>query len=343
MNNINNSKCENCGGNLEFSPTHKSLHCLNCGTNKEIIVTNKFYKHPLDFKVNKSNIDNWKNNNSVYECQNCGGKVILSNLEISTTCPYCNTAIVAKTNNLPELLPDQIIPFYFDKVHAKEHFKQGIKKKHFIPNRFKKSIPDSEITAFYGSAFSFDANVVIRYSGELYRNIENRDGSSTTETVSVSGTLNKSFRDYMIEATSQLSQIQFEKIAPYNLRGAVDYDDDFVRGYGTEYYNNSIKQSYSVVKNRIESEATHDILFKHDCDGVRYLNKNAKYNDEKYSYVLFPVYKFIYKYKKKNYCTFVNGQTGKVGGGVPRSGAKISCLVGGILFAILGIILLCVL
>lgn len=342
-NNISKTKCDNCGGNLVFSPVHKSLHCFNCGSNEEIIVTNNLSKHPLDFKLNNTNINKWKDNNSVYQCKNCSGKVVLSNLEISTTCPYCNTSIVAKTDSLPELLPDQIIPFGFDKNQAKEHFKQGVKKKRFIPNRFKKTMPDSEITGFYGSAFSFDACVFVNYSGELYRNERDRDGRYISKSVSVVGTLNKSFKDYIIESTTQLTQKQFEKIAPFNIRGAVDYNDAFIRGYGTEYYNNSIQQCYSIVKNNIESQITQDILFKHSCDGVRYLNKKTDYSNEYYSYLLFPVYKFNYKYNKKSYCTFVNGQTGKVGGGVPRSGAKISCLVGGILLAILGIVLIAIL
>jgi len=339
----NCEKCENCGGNLVFSPTHRALHCFNCGSNSEIIVTNNFSKHPLDYKINQNNINNWKNNNSVYVCQNCGGKVVLSNLELSKHCPYCNTSIVVKTESMPELLPDQIIPFKFDKTQAKEQFKHGVNKKFFLPNKFKKSVPDSEITGFYGSAFSFDADVFVRYHGQLYKDERDSQGRSYRRNIPVAGSLNRNFRNMMIEATNQLTQSQFDKIAPFNLGGAVDYNDSFIRGYGTEYYNNSLQQSYSVVKYRVESQIDNAIVHKHFCDGVVRLHKDIKYSNERFSYLLFPVYKFNYKYKKKDYCTFVNGQTGKVGGGVPRSGAKIGFFVTGIVLGVLGIILLALL
>lgn len=333
-NNTSISKCDSCGGNLVFSPNHKALHCFNCGNNTEIVITKNFEKHPLDYTISQININNWKNNNSVYECKNCGGKVVLNNSEMSSTCPYCNSAIVTKIDSAPGLLPDQIIPFQFDKAKVKELFKRGIRKKWFLPNKFKKNIPDSEITAFYGSAFSFDTDIFVRYRGELYENERDSQGNSYRKSVSVSGSLNKKIRDMMIESTNQMTQDQFNKIAPFNLVGAIDYQDSFIRGFATEYYNNPVLQSFDILKNNIYNQLDGEIVRKHFCDGVEYLNKDVSYSNERYSHLLFPVYKFNYNYKNKKYCTFVNGQTGKVGGGVPRSGAKIALFVIGIVLIV---------
>ena len=333
----NNIKCENCGGNLVFSPAHSSLFCTNCHTQKEIIRTRNNIKHPLDYKYSNTNINNWKNRNVVYECKNCGGKVILENLEISSTCPYCNTSVVVKTESLPEYLPDSIIPFKFDKSTAKEMFKAGLKKKWFIPNKLKKTPPESDITGFYASAFSFDGVLTVQYSGVLNRD---RGQDRGIEKVRVSGTISKVFKDLMIEATAQLTQSQFEAIGPFSFNDLVDYKEDFVRGFGTEYYNNSIQQTFAVAKQKMIMGIEWEILRKHDCDSVDHLTRTNTFSNEQFSYVLLPVYKFNYKYKKKDYCTMLNGQTGKVGSGYPKSGTKITFFVGFLLLIVLGIVLI---
>jgi len=60
----------------------------------------------------------------------------------------------------------------------------------------------------------------------------------------------------------------------------------------------------------------------------------------KFAHYLLPVYKCDYKYKNKNYTTLMNGQTGKVGGGYPKSGVKITFFVLMIIAIIGGIIAL---
>jgi len=50
-----------------------------------------------------------------------------------------------------------------------------------------------------------------------------------------------------------------------------------------------------------------------------------------------PIYNFEYKYNKKTYITQMNGQTGKVGHGLPISGWKVGILIGLGLLAVAGL------
>ena len=73
---------------------------------------------------------------------------------------------------------------------------------------------------------------------------------------------------------------------------------------------------------------------------VQSYDQNVKFSDEKYSYYIVPTYSVKYKYKGKSYLTYMNGQTGKVGGGLPRSAVKITFFVLFILLVVVGIIAL---
>ena len=69
-------------------------------------------------------------------------------------------------------------------MKAIEKFKEGVKKKHFLPNKFKKSPSFSSITSTYISSFSFDSNTTSQYEGTLAEDTTYRDsnGNSRTKT-----------------------------------------------------------------------------------------------------------------------------------------------------------------
>ena len=69
------------------------------------------------------------------------------------------------------------------------------------------------------------------------------------------------------------------------------------------------------------------ILSKYSYDRVISFNMQTTYSEEKYLYNLLPIYKCDFEYKNKNYTTYMNGQTGKVGGGFPISGWRVFFVV----------------
>ena len=86
-----------------------------------------------------------------------------------------------------------------------------------------------------------------------------------------------------------------------------------------------------------------EILSRYHYDRVVSFDMSTAYTNQKYMYYLVPVYKCDYKFKEKTYTTFMNGQTGKVGGGVPRSGVKIFFFVLMWVLIIAGIIVISIL
>ncbi len=333
-------RCASCGANLTFDPLKQTLKCPHCLTTKNIVIDKNFQKHDV---MTQASVDLGQSQNKVIKCESCGATADLNRLEFATRCPYCSSALIVEMEDLPGVRPDAIIPFQFDKSVAAKKFAEGVKKKWFVPNKFKKELPQSEITGVYIPAFLFDADCYSSYFGRL----------STTEMRTIHGktqTITKSFniqgnntlihRNLEIEASSQLTQQELEDIKPFNYGGIKDYNSDFLRGYFVEHNDQSIQHSHTQARVLMKQAIRDDILRRYTYTSVDSLNINTDYRNEKYTYTILPTYRFSYQYGKKTYKTYMNGQTGQVGGNIPRSKWKIAFFTAFIILIIVGIVFL---
>ena len=69
------------------------------------------------------------------------------------------------------------------------------------------------------------------------------------------------------------------------------------------------------------------ILGSYSYDRVESFHLDVSYSNESYLYRLLPIYCFEFTYKKKKYITFMNGQTGKIGTGYPKSYIAVISIV----------------
>lgn len=334
-------KCSGCGGNLLFSPSSQSLKCPNCQSIYEIVAEHCCPKHELEEKSQNQSV--WEDENKVAKCQNCGASVVLNKLEYATKCPYCSSPLIVETKLVPGLKPDAIIPFQFDKSEAAKKFVQGVKKKLFIPNKFKKEPPESEIQGIYIPTFLFDADSKSTYSGVLLENQTTKINDkyvTTTRSFVIRGKNQMTHKNIAIEASAHINQTQLDSIKPFDYSEFYEFNEDFLRGYFVEMNDTNIDDCHSSARDVMREAIRRDILSGYSYDGVRNLDVSTEFLEEKFSYGILPTYRFNYSYKNKQYTTFMNGQTGQIGGGIPRSGAKIASLVVSIILIIVGFIIL---
>ena len=336
-------KCRSCGGHLYFSPEDQALKCESCGGIEKIEFDHNNQKH--DFKENKDakeDYNEFANENKVFKCSSCGANVVLNKLDVATKCPYCDSSITVSKDAKIGLRPDSIIPFKFGEQKASMLYKQGLKKKWFLPNVFKKSPPIDEIKGVYVPCFSFDAKSHTIYSGRLSKTYTttSRDGHTQTHTTyfNISGVRDYTHLDVMVETSSKIDQITFNGIKPYNLKELVVFKDAFIRGYSLEHYDQALENCKKVADAIIDQQIKNYILSSYVYTNVESYNQDVSLSQEKYSYYIVPTYSVKYKYKDKDYVTYMNGQTGKVGGGLPKSAVKITFFVFGIIALIIGII-----
>lgn len=320
----NNYSCKNCGGTLYFNPPEQNLKCQKCLSTYPLKKQRTFKKHTVttNASLNKE-YQEWKNDNKVFKCKNCGSSIIANKNEMSSTCPYCNTALTLLPEQLPGLKPDFIIPFQFDKTQASIKFAENVKHKFFVNGAFKKKLPENKIWGTYIPSFNFDINTSSNYKGVLYDIQHNTQGASTRSYKNIAGKLDKEYKDVLVESSNHINQVQLKDILPYDTTRAVDYNNNFILGYTVEHYTETLESCEKIAKTSVDALIRKDILNKYTYDGVSSLTVNTSYIKKEYTYILVPIYKFEYTFKNKPYKTYMNGQTGKIDSNLPPSIPKI--------------------
>lgn len=332
---INN--CTSCGGRVEFSPKDKALRCVNCASVYPIEYKKNVFKHPVGLNASSFDMEKWQANNQSYVCKICGANVVRNKLDITTKCQYCNTQTLMPIENLPGLKPDIILPFQISKEDAKTEFYNRIKKRKFLPLNFKNNLPHADIGSTYISSFTFEMLVNATFSGTLRisHTVRDRDGRTRTEYEyrHISGTVKQQFDNLVVESSDKISQDEIKEVFPYDFNESYDYDDDFVKGYNVGYYNQTVEDAEIVAKRDALKIIENSIRRKYS-DPIESLKINPTYFNVNYNYALLPTYFITFNYKNKPYINVMNGQTGAVGGKVPRSGLQITLFT---LFIILAI------
>ena len=329
----NDCSCSNCGATMRYTPEKKQLFCENCQSLKNIVAEALTQKH--NYSTDSLQVDQasreWQEQTKSLKCPNCGAGVVLNKLEYSSACPYCGSSLVSRDDKDDSIAPDGIIPFTFSDSAAASKYVTGLKKKWFLPNKFKKSPPTENIHGVYVPIFGNDSDTISKYSGRLAKDhtTTNSKGERRTYTTyqNIFGTHQSAQRDILVETSSKLNQDQFAKIQPFHMSNAVKFNQGFIMGYTVEHYENTVHQCRKVAEGIMQNNIKREILSRYSYDRVVSFDMSTAHANQKYMYYLVPVYKCDYEYKKKQYTTIMNGQTGKVGGGYPKSPVKITFFV----------------
>lgn len=338
---MKNNKCPTCGGIYEFSPKDNALKCKQCGRIEKIATDGKIESHSFDEAKLKSA---WKENLKSIKCQNCGANILVDKYAIVNKCSYCGSSALSSGENKAGMLPDAVLPFQFDEKKAKEYFYENISKKMFVPNVVKKQTNELNISSRYISAYLFMGSLDAHYDGivETTEHEENSKGETKTvvERKHVHGTILHKF-DYTIEASTNCTQWEFESITPYNMSKLVPYSPDYLYGHSAEYSDKTLDEANVELEKIMRRDINETILRVNGADRIVKMNINFDYKKKEIKYCLIPAYIFNYDYKKRNYKTLMNGQTGKLGGEIPKSALKITLFVLSILsiVAIIAIII----
>lgn len=327
------SGCPSCGATMEYSPERQKLYCEKCQTCKDITISKEVVKTAWEDRplILESQMKEYKAKEKKFKCPNCGADVILNALQFSSTCPYCETNLVANESNNFNITPNAIIPFTYSNQVAREKYIKGIKKKWFAPSKLKKHPPVENLKGIYVPIFSFDAKIDSVYDGVLEKDHKRTDSQGRTHTTTtrrhISGKHSCVLTDILIESSSEIDQQQLDKIKPYNFKDIYCYNNDFILGYNVESFTDSLDICKSRSEASMKDIVKQQILSKYSYDRVARFTMTSDFSEEKFLYNLLPIYKCDYKYKNKNYITIMNGQTGKVGGGYPKSPIKITLFV----------------
>ncbi len=342
---VEDFKCKNCGGQTVYDPKTQKLKCRYCDS---LFDLPKVQAEEQDIEKLLKQGKVWSEAD-VYQCQSCGAKEILQAGEISVLCPFCGTNSVVKVEELPGLKPDGVDTFKFDKKQAAIKAETWAKRKHFAPNAFKRSVKAEHIHGIYNPVFTFDAKTTSTYRGRLGKNYtrtiyHNGQSQVVTETkyFNIRGTNKLDFDDLLVQASSNIDESIINSLQPFRTRELPAYQEEYLRGFGASAYNKSGQQCIKECRELMRSKIERNILSQYDYDVKVNLKVQTTFSGQTFKYVLVPIYVGHYRYRKKLYNFYVNGDSGKVAGKTPVSVFKVGLVVLLVLAIVAGLVYLMV-
>ncbi len=329
-------KCPNCGGETVFDVKSQKTKCLYCGGCFDINIEQQVSEQDIESLLTQATV--WKDAD-VYRCQTCGAKQIISKQDVAMECSFCGTTHIVKTEELPGLKPQGVVPFKMPVEKVSDCALKWVKKRFFAPLAFKKSAIPENIHGVYNPVFTFDSETVSTYRGRLGRRV-NVGKDSYIHYFNIEGDIEVKFDDLLVQASSSITTTTLNKISPFSTNDAPVYTDKYLRGFKATTYNKDGKACWAEGKDLMSAQIEQKILSKYDYDIKQHLKVKTAFLKQRYKYILVPVYVGHHTYKGKLYNFYVNGENGKVTGKTPVSPFKVALVV---ILSILFVVGICLL
>ena len=275
---------------------------------------------------------------------------------MSTLCSFCDTPIV-KQQELASHRIDELMPFKISQTEASQKIIQYIRDAWFVPKAIKQKIKPDELHSMYVPFWVLQATTNSRYTAEIginYTETETvttvRNGETVTETRTVtktdwhslSGTHVCQFPDYIVSASKGLPKHEIHAIEPFDFGQSLNFSTDLLAGKVSEVPVIDVETAFAegtthlkgLVKDEIRSFLTGD------SQRLSSVNTDIEAKREDVRSAFLPLWIATVKYKGAPLRLLVNGQTGKVGGSIPKDWTKIGLLAGGIILLLSVIYLL---
>lgn len=346
-------KCPNCGGSLTFNPEKQSYSCEYCLSDfnqdeiqkvlsdKEEEAQKPAAQEDIYSAPTQEQQDEFNAQTNLYVCDNCGAEIICEENTAATFCYYCHSPVALKGRLTGECRPELVIPFQYTREQTLEMYKNWCKKKWFIPNDFTSEPTLEKIVGLYVPFWLADCkiNADMQAEGRKIHSYISGDYNVThTQVYYVERSAYMSYMGVPADGSKKLDDRLMDAIEPFDYRKFVPFSMSYLSGFFADKYDVSKAEVLPRIKGRIEGGAQQ--VLAQDVKGYTTLTPQSKRTNiisTTWHYAMLPVWFLTYKYKGKDYFFGMNGQTGKIVGILPVSGAKLA-LLAAILLAVFGVL-----
>jgi LSD1 subclass zinc finger protein len=355
---MSNHPCEGCKADLKWSPGADAMACPYCGTVTQVTapgastpqgegadangVPSTVVEHDLDAALVEAP-RGWGGEVAEFRCSQCAAFSAVEAHVTVSACAFCGTTqLEVQPAANDHFRPESLLPFAIEEKRARGDFSRWVGSLRFRPNDLKRMSKLDGLKGVYVPIFTFDVKTQTHWSAQAgyYYYVEVSDGQGGTKQERrirwepVSGVINKNFDDWMVSASSGLSQALFQGLLPYNTDALVPYDSRFLAGFVAERYQLSLNKAWETGFGGMEERITSAVRSAIPGDTNKGVSQRIQHWDRTFKHCLLPVWIAAYRYKEKTYHYVVNGVTGKMSGTAPWSWFKII----GTVLLILGVI-----
>lgn len=299
-------KCVNCGGNVIYDPASGNMLCASCNSvNSEEIVKQE----------------------DSYSCPACGGKLTVKEFTSATRCEYCGAYNIIDEKITYPYGPDLVLPFRFTKEQATELLRKEFKDKLFCPGDFlsERTLEDLQGDYVPFWMYSYFTHAVWDGIGTKVRTWTSGNTEYTeTSKYQVYREMNIDFKQVPVDASDEMPDNIMDLMEPYEYNGLKKFEPKFLSGFYSETYNQPPNELEGRAKMKVEKD-TNEWLSS-SMSGYNTLTPSRKEIQHKPTareFAMMPVWRYVYRYQKKDYEYYINGQTGKVYGKLPKGIGRI--------------------
>ena len=286
---------------------------------------------------------------TILSCPSCGAKVETAESELSSICYFCDAAVV-KAQEVAQHRLEEILPFKVTQRQASASLQHELQTHWFLPKSLKKKSGPDDIQGMYvpfwvlkaTARSQYEANIGIDYQEtETYTETDD-DGNTVTKTRTVTRTdwhcLNgshvKQYEDHIICASKVLSNAEVDPIEPFDFGQALQFTHETVAGWRSEIPVTTKDDAFDTAVSEIYEEERVAIrtFLTGDSNRLGDVETKVECNRSDIRAALLPIWIATYSFKGHSMRLLVNGQTGAIGGEIPRDWKKIAILVVGALF-----------
>lgn len=323
-------KCPNCDGAIEFDSQLQKMKCPYCDTEFEMEAL-QAYQDDLNATPQENMTwdtaagGEWQEGEAeglrVYTCSTCGGEIVADETTGATECPFCGNPVIMTGQFAGSLRPDLVIPFKVDKKAAIAALQNHYKGKRLLPKVFKDQNHIKEVKGLYVPVWLFDtdADAHVRYKATRTRAWSDSQYNYTeTSHFSVTRGGMIGFENVPVDGSTKMDDTLMESIEPFNIGEAVDFQTAYLSGYLADKYDVDAEQSISRANERIKKsteEAFADTV--RGYTSVIPVNSTVNLQNGRAKYALYPVWILNTQWNGQKFTFGINGQTGKIAGDLP--------------------------
>jgi predicted RNA-binding Zn-ribbon protein involved in translation (DUF1610 family) len=348
--------CSNCGALLIYKPGTERLGCQYCGTENRIerdaeeIIEYDLHQALVALSHAKPATESRQ-----IKCETCGAGFKFAGSIQAGNCPFCGTDIIIETGQSRQITPKSLLPFKINEQEARQQVRKWLKKLWFLPRKLTTYFDDdAKLQGIYIPHWTYDSQTETFYQGargsvhyvtervqsfKAGRFVRETQRTPKVDWAPVQGRVSRFFDDVLVGANKSLPRQILAHLEPWDLENLVPYDESYLSGFASEYYQVDLDEGFDLAKNKMDDAIYYDIASDIGGDEQRIDRLHTQHHQTTYKHCLLPVWSATFNYEQKTYRFVVNGRTGKVQGERPYSKWKIAMIILGII-AIFGLFML---
>lgn len=334
--------CPRCGAPAGFNPARGQFGCSRCDWTE---ATGAASEGPATFTraALREGQRGWGATRKLVHCDGCGAEVLLPEGTIATVCTFCASAQLRAGAAEEGLRPHGVLPFSLTPAEAKQKARAWLGRGWQHPKDLDRSTVE-RLAGVYLPFWRFSASVQAHWQarvGYVHREVvrDHRGHEHVRETVrwrNEDGNVAERYADVLVSGTEDVPEALLGRLFPVQMEAIVPYQPELVADFVARAFVRPLAEAWEDGRGRMR-ERTEDACRRTiHGDHVERFSMRASFADERWEYVLLPVYIAAYRYQDKPWLILVNGRTGEVVGPKPVAWSRVIlamllCLVPGLL------------